>query len=176
MQITVRIVKLRGELPLNNAKFYTVQNILKESNVKMPNSDFNRRSFMKGIFTTFLAVPLLKVGSVLAETAKCGAAPAGKKIFDHAGKKKGKADSIGYVVNYEEAKEKHAKFEANKDDKALMKFKKFKAGSKCGNCKFYKVDKGEGDWAPCQMLVNAFVPNCGWCNLHNLDKKKLKKA
>jgi hypothetical protein len=50
--------------------------------------------------------------------------------------------------------------------------KKYKAGSLCGNCKFYNIKKEDQAHAPCSMAGNKYVSNCGWCKTYKLDPKK----
>jgi hypothetical protein len=50
--------------------------------------------------------------------------------------------------------------------------KAFKAGSDCGNCRFFIVARKDGQWAPCTMAANKYVPSCGWCKSYALDPKK----
>jgi hypothetical protein len=38
-----------------------------------------------------------------------------------------------------------------------------KAGQSCANCNFYTVAKADSGYAPCAMMGNKFVTNCGWC-------------
>ena len=56
--------------------------------------------------------------------------------------------------------------------KDAEKHKKFKAGSNCGNCKFYNLKKEADFYAPCTMAGNKYVPACGWCKSYKIDKKK----
>ena len=55
---------------------------------------------------------------------------------------------------------------------AAKSHKKFKAGSNCGNCKFYKADKKNPEWGKCSMAGNKYVSKDGWCKSYRAKKKK----
>jgi hypothetical protein len=120
-------------------------------------SSTDRRTFLRVAALSFLAVPLLKSHKVFAAVACPQEQPTDakvlKKLLDPAGKK---AKSLQYVVNAVDAKDN----------------KKYKAGSTCGNCKFYKAKKEVGNYSTCAMAGNKYVPSCGWCKTYKLDKKK----
>ena len=114
--------------------------------------DVNRRRFFKQIAGAFAAVPFMGLATdVFAEEKKCGANPPGKKFVTPEDKA---AKRLDYVAVASESKN-----------------KKYKAGSACSNCKFYKDKKAIGDWAPCQMLANKYVASCGWCKSYKAKKK-----
>ena len=97
----------------------------------------NRRNFFSTGIVGITA--LLGAGKAFAGACKVAAAPAGKKLA--------KLGRLGYVLNAADAKAE----------------KKFKAGSTCGNCKYYKNKKEVGAYAPCLMMSNGYVSTCGWC-------------
>jgi len=106
-------------------------------------NNFSRRSFFKLSLSSLVALPfVLKSTKALAESCPA-AAPAGKAT---ASPTEGMGKSLEYVV-----------------DAKTSKNKIFKAGQNCGNCKFYAADKAAGGYAPCAMMGNKFVTNCGWC-------------
>lgn len=118
-------------------------------------NEVNRRKFFKQIAGAFAAVPFLGLSTAaLAADKKCGKAPEGKKFVTPEDKA---AKRLDYVAVASESKN-----------------KKYKAGSQCSNCKFYKDKKAMGDWAPCNMLANKYVAGCGWCKSYKADKKKMK--
>lgn len=117
-----------------------------------------RRSFFKAALLSLGALPLFKATNALAATAK--ACPQKDPTDKKALKKLLKADSktakrLDYEVNA-----------------TASTHKKFKAGSNCGNCKFYNVKKEADFYAPCSMAGNKYVASCGWCKSYKLDKKK----
>jgi hypothetical protein len=99
----------------------------------MKRRDFFKTSLMS--LATFVTAR-----EAFAAACKVGAAPAGKKVA----KNKSRLD---YVLNAADAKG----------------HKKFKAGSNCLNCKWYKKKKEVGGYAPCPMMANKYVSACGWC-------------
>ncbi len=96
-----------------------------------------RKFFMSGVLGL---ASFVGAKSVLANACEAGTAPAGKKVAKN-------KERLDYVLNAADAKS-HAKF---------------KEGSTCANCKFYKKAKEEGGYAPCPMLANKYVSHCGWC-------------
>lgn len=105
---------------------------------------FSRRSFFKfGLGSVAVAPMLLKATNVFAADACPAAAPAGKPA---ASSTEGMGKSLEYVT-----------------DAKTSKNKLYKAGSQCGNCKFYNAAKAEGGYAPCTMMGMKYVTNCGWC-------------
>ena len=110
----------------------------------MEKSKFSRRSFFKFAAAAVAIVPLItKVTTAFAADTCPANAPAGKAI---ASPTEGMGKSLQYVV-----------------DAKTSKNSKFKAGSKCGTCKFYNAAKAEGGYAPCTMMGMKYVTNCGWC-------------
>lgn len=106
--------------------------------------NMNRRNLFKtGLMTV---VGMLGAKNVLAAACKAAPAPVGKKLA--------KIGRLDYVLNAADAKS----------------HKKFKAGSTCGNCKFYKKD--ENGYAKCAMMANKYVAKCGWCKSWKVMKKK----
>ena len=79
----------------------------------------NRRSFFKKALTAVAFVPLM--GEAFAKACTAAAAPAGKKIAKVTDKA---AARLKYVLNA-----------------TTSKHKKYKSGSLCSNCKWYKVKK-----------------------------------
>ncbi|MBK26868.1 MAG: hypothetical protein CME70_22895 [Halobacteriovorax sp.] len=118
-----------------------------------------RRSFFKAALLSISALPLLKSGEALAASAlKCPQdAPKDAK-------------ALKKLLKYDGKVSKRLAFVANSSD---TKHKKFKAGSNCGNCKFYNAKKEVEGYAPCSMAANKYVPACGWCKSYKLDKKKV---
>ncbi len=116
----------------------------------MDSKNFNRRSFFKLALGAAALSPLL-MSAQTAQAAGCPTTPpAGKKIGKPG---EGMGKSLEYV-----------------EDAKTSKNAKYKAGSNCGNCKYYNDKKAEGGYAPCTMMGMAYVTNCGWC------KSYLKKA
>jgi hypothetical protein len=105
---------------------------------------FSRRSFFKlGLATAVVAPLLTKSSNALAAAACPAAAPAGKQV---ASPTEGMGKNLEYVV-----------------DNSTSKNALHKAGNNCGNCKFYNEKQATGGYAPCAMMGNKFVSNCGWC-------------
>lgn len=107
----------------------------------------SRRDFFRKALFTLAALPLVKVADAVASACPT-AAPTSAAI-----KKK--------LLDFSSSTAKRLDFVANSVD--ASKHAKFKAGSSCGNCKFYKADKGEPTYGKCSMVANKYVPNCGWC-------------
>ena len=120
-----------------------------------------RRSFLKLAIAGFALAPIARVADVIAAAA----IPKTKKIKDKLIDAK-TTKRLKYVAEASEAK----KLKAAGD----KKYKKFKDGSNCGNCKFYKKSKEEG-WGKCSMAGNKYVSANGWCKSYRADKKKMKK-
>ncbi len=101
--------------------------------------EFSRRSFFQfAIAGTFLVPALVNAAT------KCPAtAPAGKMIAEPG---VGMAKTLQYVA-----------------DAKTTKHAKFKAGSDCGNCKFFNLAKADSGFAPCTMMGMKYVSECGWC-------------
>ena len=117
-----------------------------------------RRSFFKAALLGLGALPFLKSVDALAATAK--SCPQKNPTDKKALKKMLKADA---------KTAKRLKYELNATE---SKHKKYKAGSNCGNCKFYNAKKEVENYAPCSMAGNKYVASCGWCKSFKLDKKK----
>ncbi|MFT6070900.1 MAG: hypothetical protein ACJAT2_001863 [Bacteriovoracaceae bacterium] len=117
-----------------------------------------RRSFFKAALLSLTAIPLLKSGEALGAMAKScpQGAPTDKK-------------AIKKLLDYKSKTASRLDFVANATD---SKHKKFNKGEACGNCKFYNAKKDLGNYAPCSMAANKYVPSCGWCKSYKLDKKK----
>lgn len=111
----------------------------------MEKETLSRRSFFKFAIAGAAVVPFIaKASKSVAADACPKAAPAGKQVAKPG---EGMAKTLNYV-------------EVAKDSKHA----KFKAGSNCGNCKFYNDKKAEGGYAPCTMMGMKYVTNCGWCS------------
>lgn len=111
----------------------------------MKKETLSRRSFFKFALAGAAVVPfLVKASKSLAADACPKTAPAKKQIAKPG---EGMAKSLNYV-----------------EDAKTAKHAKYKAGSSCGNCKFYNDKKAEGGYAPCTMLGMKYVTNCGWCS------------
>lgn len=105
---------------------------------------FSRRSFFKFGLASAAVVPFLaNVTKSFAADACPATAPAGKQV---ASPTEGMGKSLEYVTN-------------NTTTKNAL----HKAGNACGNCKFYNEKLAAGGYAPCAMMGNKFVSNCGWC-------------
>jgi hypothetical protein len=105
----------------------------------------SRRSFFKFALTGVAVVPfILKASKSFAADACPKTAPAGKQIAKVG---EGMAKTLNYV-----------------EDAKTAKHAKYKAGSLCGNCKFYNDKKAEGGYAPCTMMGMKYVTTCGWCS------------
>lgn len=110
----------------------------------MEKSTLSRRSFFKFVAAAVTAIPLLvKSTKAFAADACPKTAPAGKPL---ASPTEGMGKTLQYVL-----------------DATTSKNPKYKAGSKCGTCKFYNAAKEDGGYAPCTMLGMKYVTNCGWC-------------
>jgi len=110
----------------------------------MSEKNLDRRSFFSLALTAFAVVPFaLKSQSAAAAAACPTTAPAGKQVAKVG---EGMAKGLEYV-----------------EVASTSKNAKFKAGSNCGNCKYFNVAKGEGGYAPCTMMGMKYVTNCGWC-------------
>jgi hypothetical protein len=119
----------------------------------------NRRNFLKLAFAGLALAPLARVADVIA-----AGMPKTKKIADKMIDAK-TTKRLKYVDEASKAK----KLKASGD----KGYKKFKDGSNCGNCKFYKKSKEEG-WGKCSMAGNKYVASEGWCKSYRMDKKKMK--
>jgi hypothetical protein len=107
---------------------------------------FSRRSFFKFGLSSLAVVPFLtKATSAFAADA-CGTAPAGKQL---ASPTEGMGKTAEYVM-----------------DAKTTKNALHKAGNNCGNCKFFNDKQAATGYAPCAMMGNKFVSNCGWCKLY----------
>ncbi|MDD4974237.1 MAG: high-potential iron-sulfur protein [Bacteriovorax sp.] len=110
----------------------------------MEKTNLSRRSFFKFAVAAAAIVPFIaKATKSFAADACPATAPAGKAI---ASPTEGMGKTLQYVL-----------------DAKTTKSPKFKAGSKCGTCKFYNAAKAEGGYAPCTMMGMKYVTNCGWC-------------
>lgn len=111
----------------------------------MEKNSLSRRSFFKFAAAAVAVVPFVaKATKTLAADACPAAGPAGKAI---ASTTEGMGKTLQYVT-----------------DAKTSKNAKYKAGAKCGTCKFYNAAKAEGGFAPCTMMGMKFVTNCGWCS------------
>lgn len=103
-----------------------------------------RRSFFQMALATIAIVPLaLKSGDAFATGACPAKPPAGKALGSPT---EGMGKSLEYVL-----------------DAKTSKNAKYKAGSDCGNCKFYNAAKADSGHAPCTMMGMKYVTQCGWC-------------
>ena len=112
----------------------------------------NRRDFFKTLLFGALAVPLVKANQAFAAACPSPAAKSAKiqkKMIDDKTAKR-----LDYVANSVDAKS----------------HKKYKAGSNCGNCNFYKADKKEPTYGKCSMAAMKYVDTCGWCKQHKKKK------
>ena len=128
------------------------------------NAKPNRRRLFQMGLSAVAALPLLRATSAFAEDSCPTPDPDSKyakaKKIDP---KSGNAKRLDYVNNAADAKDHN----------------KFKEGSNCGNCRFFRVKtskESDKDWAPCTMLANRYVPSCGWCKQYNRDPKTMKKS
>jgi hypothetical protein len=113
---------------------------------------FSRRSFFTFGLAGLAAIPFLtKAANAVAADACPAKAPAGKAL---ASPTEGMGKSLEYVLD------------ANTSKNALHK-----AGQSCSNCNFYTVAKAESGHAPCAMMGNKFVTNCGWCKSYKAKAK-----
>lgn len=103
-----------------------------------------RRSFFQMVLMGAAAIPVLVKSSKAFAGAACPASPPAGKTIAQPGEGMGK--TLEYVT-----------------DATTSKNSKFKAGSNCGNCKFYNAAKADGGYAPCTMMGMKYVTNCGWC-------------
>lgn len=110
---------------------------------------FTRRSFFTIGLASLSVLPL--IGKAFAADACPTKAPAGKAL---ATPTEGMGKSLEYVVD------------ANTSKNALHK-----AGMTCASCNFYTVAKAEGGYAPCAMMGNKYVTNCGWCKSYKAKAK-----
>jgi secreted PhoX family phosphatase len=105
----------------------------------------SRRSFFKFAAAAVAVVPFIAtVAKSFAADACPTTAPAGKQV---ASTTEGMGKTLQYVT-----------------DAKTSKNAKYKAGAKCGTCKFYNAAKAEGGYAPCTMMGMKYVTNCGWCS------------
>ncbi len=108
----------------------------------------SRRSFFKFALAGAAIVPfVMKATKSFAADACPTTAPAGKAL---ASPTEGMGKTLKYVTDSTKAKD-----------------PKYKAGSKCGSCKFFNAAKAEGGYAPCTMMGMKYVTNCGWCTSFN---------
>lgn len=105
----------------------------------MKKETLSRRSFFKFALASAAAIPFVS----MAKNSCPKTPPAGKQIAKV-------GEGMAKVFNYVE-------------DANTSKNPKYKAGSKCGNCKFFNDKKADGGYAPCTMMGMKFVTNCGWC-------------
>ena len=111
----------------------------------MEKSTLSRRSFFKFAVAAAAVVPFVaKISKSFAADACPATAPAGKAL---ASSTEGMGKTLQYVT-----------------DAKTSKNAKYKAGSKCGSCKFFNAAKAEGGYAPCTMMGMKYVTNCGWCS------------
>lgn len=115
-----------------------------------------RRTLFKSLISTALLAPLasvVKVSAAMTDKIKA-------KLLD---------------VNSKTAKRLH--YVENAEDAAKGKSaKKYKAGSLCENCNFYKADSKNPEWGKCSMAANKYVSKDGWCKSYRKKKVKKKKA
>jgi hypothetical protein len=113
---------------------------------------FTRRSFFSFSLAGLAALPFLtKAGKAFAADACPTSAPAGKAV---ASSTEGMGKNLVYVT-----------------DAKTSKHALYKAGQNCANCTFYTAAKAEGGYAPCAMMGNKFVTNCGWCKSYKAKAK-----
>jgi hypothetical protein len=108
-----------------------------------------RRSFFSLGLASLAIVPLFS--KAFAADACPAKAPAGKPL---ASPTEGMGKSLEYVLD------------ANTSKHALHK-----PGMNCANCNFYGVAKAESGHAPCAMMGNKYVTNCGWCKSYKAKAK-----
>lgn len=116
--------------------------------VENPNKKSRRKFFQLAIAGLTIAPLLLKSSNALAAGA-CPAMPPKGKAVGVPGE--GMAKNLEYVL-----------------DAKTSKNAKYKAGSDCGNCKFFNSAKIESGHAPCTMMGMKYVTNCGWCKSYLL--------
>ena len=113
-----------------------------------------RRSLFKALCSTAVLAPFVSVLSVQAAmTDKIK-----KKLLDIKSKTAVRLDYVAKAAD------------ATKTKSA----KKYKAGSLCDNCNFYKADKKNPEWGKCSMAANKYVSKDGWCKSYRAKKKKKK--
>lgn len=103
-----------------------------------------RRSFFQMAVAAAAIVPFALKSNALSAADACPAkVPAGKALGSPT---EGMGKSLEYVL-----------------DAKTSKNPKYKAGSDCGNCKFYNAAKADSGHAPCTMMGMKYVSQCGWC-------------
>ena len=112
--------------------------------------ELDRRSFVKLLATSAVALPLLKVGNLFAGPKPAGLPPKGVAMDENA--------TLPKIYGY--------KHDAKNVDTA--KYKKFVAGQSCSNCAQY-IQKNDG-WGECKIIKGGLVAKDGWCSSY------LKKA
>jgi hypothetical protein len=111
-----------------------------------------RRSFFGFSLAGLAVIPFItKASKALAADACPTKAPAGKAI---ASPTEGMGKTFEYVLD------------TNTSKNALHK-----AGQSCANCNFYTAAKADSGYAPCVMMGNKFVTNCGWCKSYKAKAK-----
>lgn len=116
--------------------------------------NISRRSVFKSLFSAAVLAPFASVLSVQAATME----KIKKKMLDVKSKT---ATRLQYVAKAEDALKGKSKA-------------KYKAGSNCSNCNFYKADKDHPEWGKCSMAANKYVAAEGWCKSYRKSKKKKK--
>ena len=130
----------------------------------MDNKKLNRRSFIRFTGVALGTLPFLNLRKAIANQGNkddkkiCPAeAPEGVKAKKIADPESKSAKRLKYIT-----------------DATVSEHKKYKKGDACGNCKFYKMKKEKGGYAPCSMFANKYVTKCGWCKSYKKDKKLYK--
>ena len=132
-------------------------------------NNLNRRNLFKLGAATIVSVPLLKISNLFAaeEELAWDACPIVAPVTDSKGNK------IKYPNKKAIARLKYV------ENATTSTHKKYKAGSACGNCKFYKskikegkITDEEGGYAACSMLANGYVSRCGWCKSYKKHDDK----
>ena len=103
-----------------------------------------RRSLFKSLLSVAAVAPFVKIASV-------SAAKVAKKLDITSNT----AKRLGYVLKAEDAKK--GKYKS-----------KYKEGSNCQSCRFYKNPKE--DWSKCSMAGNKLVSKDAWCKSYKARK------
>ena len=111
---------------------------------------FTRRSFFGFALAGLAAIPML--AKAAGNAAGCPTTPpAGKPLVSS-------TEGLGKAFEYV-------------SDATTSKNALHKAGMACNSCNFYTVAKAEGGYAPCQIMGNKYVTNCGWCKSYKAKAK-----
>jgi hypothetical protein len=112
----------------------------------------SRRTLFKTLFSAALVAPLARfvpLSAAMTDKIK-------SKLLDIKSKT---AVRLHYVAKAEDAKKGASKA-------------KYKEGSNCENCNFYKAKKPNLEWGRCSMAANKYVSKDGWCKSYRAKKKK----